>query len=132
MGLLCQGDDSCLLHSHCSLSLRRLSLSSCSKSLSCMASEHCSSFEDSSSIACNSSVISCMSVAVCLALSLKLLHNFTIGLAVVTVFTVDLATFFFPLLKGFIAFPLSLISYLVLPEQLLKFGGSGLLYYLSL
>ena len=46
-----------------------------------------------------------MSAAVCLALSLKLLHNFTVGLAVVTVFVVDLAIFFFPLLKGFITFP---------------------------
>ena len=72
-----------------------------------VASEHCSSFKDSSSIACNSSVISCMSVAVCLALSLKLLCNFTIGLAVVTVFAANLAMFFFPLLKNFIAFPLS-------------------------
>ena len=49
-----------------------------------------------------------MSAAVCFALSLKLLHNFTIGLAVVTVFVADLAMLFFPLLKGFIAFPLSL------------------------
>ena len=50
-----------------------------------------------------------MSVAVCLALSLKLLHNFTEVPAVVTAFVVDLATFFFPLPKGLIAFPLSLV-----------------------
>ena len=47
-----------------------------------------------------------MSAAVCLALSLKLLHNFTEGPAVATAFVVNLATFFFPLPKGLIAFPL--------------------------
>ena len=57
-----------------------------------------------------------MSVAVCSALSLKLLCNFTVGLAVVTVFIVDLATFFFPLLKGSIAFPLSL-AFLPCPSR---------------
>ena len=57
-----------------------------------------------------------MSAAVCLALSLKLPHNFTVGLAVVTVFVVDLATLFFPLLKGFIAFPL-LLAFLPCPSR---------------
>ena len=94
-GSIVQGGDSCLLHSHCSPSVRRLSLSSCSKSLSWVASESYSSFKDSSSIACTSSVISCMSAAVCLALSLRLLHKFTEGPAVVTAFVVDLAMFSF-------------------------------------
>ena len=57
-----------------------------------------------------------MCAAVCLALFLKLLHNFTVGLTVVTVFVVNLATFFFPLLKGFIAFPLSL-AFLPCPSR---------------
>ena len=57
-----------------------------------------------------------MSVAVCLALSLKLLCNFTEGPAVVTAFVVDLATFFFPLPKGLIVFPLSL-AFLPCPSR---------------
>ena len=57
-----------------------------------------------------------MSAGVCLALSLKLLHNFTVGPAVVTVFVVNLATFFFPLLKGLIAFPSSL-AFLLYPSR---------------
>ena len=57
-----------------------------------------------------------MSAAVCLALSLKLLHNFTEGPAVVTVFVVDLATFFFHLPKGLITFPLSL-AFLPCPSR---------------
>ena len=57
-----------------------------------------------------------MSVAVCLALSLKLLHNFTEGLVVVTVFVVNLATFFFPLPKGLLAFSLSL-AFLPCPSR---------------
>ena len=57
-----------------------------------------------------------MSAAVCLDLSLRLLCNFTERLAVVTVFVVNLATSFFPLLKGFIAFPLSL-AFLPCPSR---------------
>ena len=105
IGSLAQGGDSWLLHSHCSLSVRRLSLSSCSKSLSWVTSESCS-FEDSSSIACSSSVISCISAAVCLALSLEWLHKLAEGPAVVTAFGVILATFFFILPRG-LAFPFS-------------------------
>ena len=71
-----------------------------------MASESCSSLEDSSSIACNSSVISCIKAAVCLALSLSWLHKLAEGPAVVNVFGVDLATFFFILPRD-LAFPLS-------------------------
>ena len=48
-----------------------------------------------------------MSAAVCLALSLRLLHRFTKGPAVVTALVVNLATFFFPLPRS-LAFPLSL------------------------
>ena len=48
-----------------------------------------------------------MSVAVCLALSLRLLHKFTEGRAVVTAFVVNLVMVFFPLPRG-LAFPLSL------------------------
>ena len=106
IGSLAQGGNSWLLHSHCSLSVRRLSLSSCSKSLSWVASESCSSFEHSSSIACSSSVISCISAAVCLALSLQWLHKLAEGPAVVNAFGVDLATFLFILPMG-LAFPLS-------------------------
>ena len=86
--------------------MSRLSLSSCSKSLSWVASESCSSLEDSSSIACSSSVISCIKAAVCLALSLSWLHKLAEGPAVVTAFGVNLAMFFFILPRG-LAFPLS-------------------------
>ena len=71
-----------------------------------MVSESCSSLEDSSSIACNSYVISCIKAAVCLALSLSWLCKLAEGPAVVTVFGVDLAMFFFILPRG-LAFPLS-------------------------
>ena len=57
-----------------------------------------------------------MSAAVCLALSHKFLHNFTEGPAEVAAFVVNLATFFFPLLKGLIAFPLSL-AFLPCPSR---------------
>ena len=57
-----------------------------------------------------------MSVAVCLALSLKLLHKFTEGSAVVTAFVVDLKTLFFPLPKGLVAFLLSL-AFLPCPSR---------------
>ena len=57
-----------------------------------------------------------MSAAVCLALSLKLLCNFTEGPAVVTAFVVNLATFFFPLSKGLIPFPSSL-AFLPYPSR---------------
>ena len=106
IGSLVQGVDSCLLHSHCSLSVSRLLLSSCSKSLSWVASESCSSFEDSSSITCSSSVISCIRASVCLASSLNWLRKLAEGPAVVAVLGVDLAMFFFILPRG-LAFPLS-------------------------
>ena len=106
IGFITQGDDSHFPHSHCSPSVRRLSLSSCSKSLSWVASESSSSFKDSSSITCNSSVISCMSAVVCFALSLRLLHVLAEGPAVVMALVVVLTTFFFPLTRG-LAFPLS-------------------------
>ena len=56
--------------SHCSSSVKGISLSSCSRSLTHVVSEACSSSADSSSIACSSSVISCIKAVVCLALSL--------------------------------------------------------------
>ena len=48
--------------------------------------------------------------------TLKLLHNFTEGPVVVTAFVVNLATFFFPLPKGLLAFPLSL-TFLPCPSR---------------
>ena len=73
-----------------------------------------------------------MSAAVCLALSCKLLHNFTEGPAVVAAFVVDLATIFFPLPKGLIAFPLSL-AFLPCPSgTAFKTWGLGFAYYLLL
>ena len=64
-------------------------------------------------------------MTVCLALFLKLLHYFTEGPAVVAVFVVDLVTFFFPLLKGLIVFPLSL-AFLPCPSgSIFKIWGLG-------
>ena len=89
--------------SHCSSSVRGISVSSCSKSLTHVASESCSPFVDSSFIAWSSSVISCIRAAVCLALSFNWLHRLVEGLAVVLGV---LAGCFFPLPIG-LAFPLS-------------------------
>ena len=96
-------------NSHCSSSVKGMSLSSCSKSLTHVASESCSLFADSSSIAWSSSVISCIKAAVCLAFSFIWLHSVTEGLVVV--FGV-LRGIFFPLPTGLV-FPLSGISFVV-------------------